>query len=196
MHIELTEMLRCPEGHDEAFLVLATAVMKGRHVYGGILGCPVCRVEIPVVKGVARFSRESGSSGKGVHQVPTAEALQALLGLSNAGGTVVLVGSACTVARDLGELLGGTHIIGINAPDESVHSEHVSLLVWDGGIPLKKNSARGVVIGSELAKEPWLSEAGRIVLKGLRVVVLGGAVAVPGLQLMAKSHEAWVGQKT
>ena len=194
MHIELTEMLRCPQGHDEAFLVLATAVMKGRHVNGGVLGCPVCRAEVPIVKGIARFSRENPHSGKS-GAVPPATALQALLGLSNAGGTVVLVGSAANVAKDLGELLGGTHVICINPADGIAESERVSQLVWDAGIPLKKNSARGVVLGAEVAREPWLAEAARIVLKGQRVVVLNGQVAVPGLELLARSPEAWVGQK-
>jgi hypothetical protein len=194
MHIELTEMLRCPQGHDEAFLVLATAVMKGRHVHSGLLGCPVCRAEIPVVKGVARFSRENPSSGKS-GAVPAAKDLQALLGLSNAGGTVVLVGSACRVAKDLADVLGGTHVICINPPEGIAESERVSQLVWDAGIPLKKNSARGVVLGAEVAREPWLGEAARILLKGLRAVVLGGTVSVPGLDLLAKSPEAWVGQK-
>jgi len=194
MHIELTELMRCPKGHDEAFLVLATAVMKGRHVQGGILGCPVCRVEVPVVKGVAMFSRESGNSGK-PGKVPSADALQALLGLSNAGGTIAMVGSAGGVANELASLLGGTHVICIDAPEGMSHSDQVSHVVWDSGIPLKKNSARGVVIGSEMAREPWLSEAGRIVLKGLRVVVLGGAAKVEGLQTMAQSPDAWVGQK-
>ncbi len=45
MHIELTEMLRCPESHEEALLVMSTGEMLGRMVRTGILGCPVCRRE-------------------------------------------------------------------------------------------------------------------------------------------------------
>ncbi|HEY2825075.1 MAG TPA: hypothetical protein VGI83_05975 [Gemmatimonadales bacterium] len=196
MHIELTEMLRCPEGHDDAFLVLATAVMKSRHVYSGMLGCPVCRHEIPVVNGVANFGALSADrTGRADSAGATAAQLQTLLGLSNAGGAVVLVGSAAKVAKDLGDLLGGTHVIGVNPPDGIAVSERVSLVAWGEGIPLRRNMARGVVLGAEVAHEPWLAESARVVLKGLRVVVLGGATAVPGLQLMAKSPEAWVGQR-
>ncbi|HEV2749614.1 MAG TPA: hypothetical protein VGV12_03710, partial [Gemmatimonadales bacterium] len=62
MHIDLTEMLRCPEPHREAFLVMSTGEMRGRMVRSGVLGCPVCGREYPLVKGVARFSG-SGEQG-------------------------------------------------------------------------------------------------------------------------------------
>lgn len=56
MHIELTEMLRCPEPHDLDVLVLSTGEMMGRMVRSGIVGCPVCRKEYPIIKGVVDFS--------------------------------------------------------------------------------------------------------------------------------------------
>src|SRR5438270_113569 len=61
VHIELTEMLRCPEPHGEAFLVMSTGQMLGRMVRSGILGCPICRREFPIVKGIVNFS----GTGKG-----------------------------------------------------------------------------------------------------------------------------------
>ena len=42
MFIELTDHLRCPADHEEAFLVLLPDQMDGRAVRGGALGCPVC----------------------------------------------------------------------------------------------------------------------------------------------------------
>ncbi len=42
MHIELTDLLRCPADHDEAFLVLLPDRMEGRRVLAGHLGCPMC----------------------------------------------------------------------------------------------------------------------------------------------------------
>jgi uncharacterized protein YbaR (Trm112 family) len=194
MHIELTEMLRCPAGHDEAFLVLATSVMKGRHVYGGILGCPTCKKEFPVLKGVVWFGAHGAVPPGSGDSVPSADALQALLGLTNAGGYVALVGSVCSAGRGLANVLGGTHVVGVNAPDDAPPHEMVSLVSSGDFLPLRKNSARGVVLGAECAHEPWLSEAVRVVLRGQRVIVLGGT-AVPGLEQMAQSPEAWVGRK-
>ena len=42
MFIELTDHLRCPEPHEEAFLVLLPDRFDGRSVREGTLGCPVC----------------------------------------------------------------------------------------------------------------------------------------------------------
>src|SRR5881396_244643 len=63
MHIELTEMLRCPEPHREEFLVLSTGEMSGRMVRAGIVGCPVCQREYEIVDGIVNFS------GRGMRDV-------------------------------------------------------------------------------------------------------------------------------
>src|SRR6266704_2911911 len=56
MHIELTEMLRCPEAHELDVLVLSTGEMLGRMVRSGVVGCPRCKREYPIVKGVVDFT--------------------------------------------------------------------------------------------------------------------------------------------
>src|SRR5947207_14286315 len=106
-------MLRCPETHEEAFLVMSTGEMVGRMVRSGILGCPVCRKEYPIVKGVVNFSARG--PGEGVPprpkcavasgdppRAPDAQSLQALLDLSGPGGSVAVVGCGCCqpVGRD------------------------------------------------------------------------------------------------
>ena len=118
MHIELTEMLRCPESHGEAFLVMSTGEMLGRMVRSGILGCPICRREFPIVKGVVNFAgsgmRDTGCepSADAAHpasRIPhpvDSETLQALLDLSGPGGYVVLVGAAARHAVGLAGLMG------------------------------------------------------------------------------------------
>src|SRR5207302_9778469 len=98
-------MLRCPETHEEAFLVMSTGEMVGRMVRSGILGCPVCRKEYPIVKGIVNFSAPGPGAGLPLRQkdavasgdpprAPDAPTLQALLDLTGPGGYVVLVGSA------------------------------------------------------------------------------------------------------
>src|SRR2546425_10334006 len=49
-------MLRCPERHEEGFLVLSTGEKLGRMVRSGVLACPTCGREYPVVRGVVQFS--------------------------------------------------------------------------------------------------------------------------------------------
>jgi uncharacterized protein YbaR (Trm112 family) len=209
VHIELTEMLRCPESHGEAFLVLSTGEMLGRMVRSGILGCPICRREFPIVKGVVDFSAKGkGERGKVDDQGATMplspfpfpavdpETLQALLDLSGPGGYVVLVGTAARHAVGLAGLMGGIHFVGINAPADVEELPVLSLLVCPDMIPLRQTVARGVVVGSDRLGSAWLAEARRVVLPGRRVVIEGEDVPVPvGLTRLAAGEGLFVGER-
>src|SRR6267378_6945977 len=101
-------MLRCPEPHEESFLVMSTGEMLGRMVRSGLVGCPVCRKEYPIIRGVVDFSGAAAPAGAAPARGPAAMAaspgpvrpgvdpltLQALLDLSGPGGYIVLLGSA------------------------------------------------------------------------------------------------------
>ncbi|HEY6158507.1 MAG TPA: hypothetical protein VIV88_13700 [Gemmatimonadales bacterium] len=209
MHIELTEMLRCPESHGEAFLVMSTGEMLGRMVRSGILGCPICRREFPIVKGIVDFSgKGKGERGKVDDQGATIplspfpfpavdpETLQALLDLSGPGGYVVLLGTAARHAVGLAGLMGGIHFVGINAPSDVEELPVLSLLVCPGMIPLRQTIARGVVVGSDRLGSDWLAEARRVVLPGRRVVIEGEDVPVPvGLTRLAVGEGLFVGER-
>ena len=208
MHIELTEMLRCPEPHGEAFLVMSTGEMLGRMVRSGILGCPICRREYPIVRGIVNFSgagiRDAGYDvqAKPSHpasRIPHAvdvETLQALLDLSGPGGYVVLVGAAARHAPGLARVMGGIHFVGINPPADVEELPVLSLLVSPGTIPLRQTVARGVVVGSDRLQSDWLAEARRVVLPGRRVVIEGADVPVPaGLTRLAVGEGLFVGER-
>jgi uncharacterized protein YbaR (Trm112 family) len=208
VHIELTEMLRCPESHGEAFLVMSTGEMLGRMVRSGILGCPVCRREFPIVKGIVNFSGSGTRDAGGVMQAkpshPAARiphpvdpgTLQALLDLSGPGGYVVLVGTAARHAVGLAGLMGGIHFVGINAPPDVEELPVLSLLVCSGVIPLRQTVARGVVVGPDRLGSDWLAEARRVALPGRRVVIEGDDVPVPpGLTQLAVGEGLFVGER-
>jgi uncharacterized protein YbaR (Trm112 family) len=206
VHIELTEMLRCPEPHGEAFLVMSTGEMLGRMVRSGILGCPICRREFPIVKGIVHLSGSAeraavpGSAAERPAPRPPLradpETLQALLDLSGPGGYVVLVGAAARHAVGLAGLMGGIHFIGINAPEDVEELPVLSLLVCPGMIPLRQTIARGVVVGSDRLGSDWLAEARRVVLPGRRVVIEGEDVPVPaGLTRLAAGVGLFVGER-
>src|SRR5258706_10560844 len=156
MHIELTEMLRCPESHREEMLVLSTGEVKDRMVRSGLVGCPVCHKEYPISRGVVNFRRSADrvskeSSGpRPVYQppspLPSADPtnLQALLELSGPGGYVVLVGAAVRQAPRLSALMEGIHFVGINAPREMEELPMLSLLYANEKVPVRTAMARGV----------------------------------------------------
>src|SRR5207248_4319761 len=202
-------MLRCPEPHGEAFLVMATGEMHGRMVRSGILGCPICRREFPIVKGIVDFSGkgkgETGSVGDTQPTFPVSrfpfpavdpETLQALLDLGGPGGYVVLVGSAARHAVGLAGLMGGIHFIGINAPADVEELPVLSLLASEKMIPLRRAMARAVVVGPERASPPWLIEALRVLLPGRRLVIEDELASAPaGLKQLAVGQGLWVGER-
>src|SRR5256712_9362550 len=202
-------MLRCPEPHGEAFLVMSTGQMLGRMVRSGILGCPICRREFPIVKGIVNFSGTGkGERGKMDDEGATIplspvrfpavdpQTLQALLDLSGPGGYVVLVGSAARHAVGLAGLMGGIHFVGINAPPEVGELPVLSLLACETMIPLRGAVARGVVVGPERTSTAWLGEALRVLLRGRRLVIEDERVTAPaGLKQLAMGEGMWVGEK-
>lgn len=195
MYIELTEFLRCPEDHDDAFCIVLPDEMAGRTIMRGVIGCPVCRREYPIRDGVAEF----GGQPPAVPVAPAApldpDIVAALLGLTNPGGFVILLGSAATLAAALAERLGGVHFVGINAPDGTEVSPALTLLNHQRKIPLRSAVARGVVVPAEMAHAAWLGEGARVLLRGQRVVVAAEDVVVPGLESVATGRGLWVGQK-
>ncbi|HEX9611496.1 MAG TPA: hypothetical protein VF978_06380 [Gemmatimonadales bacterium] len=200
MHIELTEMLRCPEPHQEDILVLSTGEMLGRMVRFGILGCPVCRKEYPIAKGIVDFTGRGKAAATPAPRSPLPppdpQALQALLELSGPGGFVVLLGGATRHAVGLAGLMAGIHFIGINAPSDVEELPVLSLLRSDDKIPLRQSIARGVVVGADLATSSWLVEANRILLRGRRFVVEHANPELPiGLEKLAAAEGLWVGEK-
>jgi uncharacterized protein YbaR (Trm112 family) len=204
MHIELTEMLRCPQLHREEFLVLSTGAMSGRMVRHGIVGCPVCQREYEIVDGVVHFvgagSREPGAGAVAERPAPSSllpapDALQALLDLSSPGGFVILLGSAARAGAGLAQLLDGIHCVGVNAPDDMVELPVLSLLRCEVGVPLRASVARGVAVGGELASSAWLADAARVLLRGRRLVVAGANPAPPGVKHLVTGQGLWVGEK-
>ena len=206
MHIELTEMLRCPERHAEGYLVMSTGEMLGRMVRSGVLACPQCGREYRIVKGVADFSGGGSREAGGVPAAPPlasrlpppvdAQTLQALLDLSGPGGYVLLLGSAAHHAVGLAGLMGGIHFVGVNAPDDVEELPVLSLLACEAMIPLRQTVARAVVVGPDRLDARWVAEARRVLLPGRRLVIESEQVAAPpGLTQLALGHGLFVGER-
>jgi uncharacterized protein YbaR (Trm112 family) len=198
VHIELTEMLRCPEPHAETFLVLSTGTMLGRLVRSGVVACPACEREYPIVNGVVHFSGGAVAAAPPPVPPPAPDGptLQALLDLGGPGGYVVLLGRAARYAADLAGLMGGIHFVGVNAPADLDELPVLSLLRCEAMIPLRRAMARGVVVGSDRVAAPWLAEAQRVLLPGRRLVIEAETVtAPPGVTPLAAGRGLWVGEK-
>jgi hypothetical protein len=201
-------MLRCPARHAEGFLVMSTGEMIGRMVRSGILACPACGREYPIVKGIVHFSgggtRDARSVDSGAATHPASHishpvephTLQALLDLSGPGGYVVLLGSAARHAVGLAELMDGIHFVAVNAPADVVELPVLSLLECDAMVPLRQAMARAVVVGGDRLEAGWLAEAQRVLLPGRRLVVESDTVPLPpGVTRLALERGLFVGER-
>ncbi len=187
MHIELTDHLRCPDEHDEAFLVLIPDRMEGRRVVAGHLGCPVCGWSTDWDDGVPSFG-EPPATGEGGPPFD-ADAALAMLAIEGPGGWVALGGRAGALAEALAARLPDVGIVAVNPPVGVVPHGAVSVLRasrW----PLKRHAMRAVILGADVD-----APASAVVsaLPGLRVVGEGAPPPLgPGDELIAEVPGLWV----
>jgi hypothetical protein len=195
MFIELTDHLRCPADHDEAFLVLLPDRVEGRSVRTGTLGCPICDRRFALRDGMLDTGDvPSPDAGAGSGRL-TAEGLAPLAGLNGPGGYLVLVGPPAALWRDVAELVPGVALVAVNPPPEVVDEAGISVL-RGGRLALKSSSMRGVVLGPPYGGDPaWVQEAARVVLPGLRVVGEGPDPDPELVDLMASAGGVWVGTR-
>lgn len=195
MFIELTDHLRCPADHDEAFLVLLPERVEGRSVRTGTLGCPVCDRRFALQDGVLDTGDAPAPRPDAGPGLLAPEALAPLAGLSGPGGYLVLVGGPAVAWRDVAGLVPGVGLVAVNPPREVVDEEGISVL-RGGTLALKSGSMRGVVLGSPFGADPaWVRAAARVVLPGLRVVGEGPDPAPEAVDLMASAGGVWVGAR-
>ena len=195
MFIELTDHLRCPVDHDEAFLVLLPDQVEGRSVRTGTLGCPVCDRRFELRDGVLDTGDAPSPPASAGPGKLTAEALAPLAGLSGPGGYLVLVGPPAALWRDVAALVPGVALVAVNPPPEVMDEAGISVL-RGARLALKTSSMRGVVLGPPYGGDPvWVQESARVVLPGLRVVGEGPDPTPETVDLMASAGGVWVGTR-
>ena len=193
MFIELTDHLRCPNEHDESFLVLLPGTVEERSVRTGDLGCPVCGRTFQLAAGV--FDTGDAPATEVTAGVLDADALTALVGLSGPGGYLTLVGASGALSSEVAERNSGVALVAVNPPATVGDSPGISV-VRSGRLPLKTGSMRGVVLSRPFADDPhWIREAARVVLPGLRIVGEGKDPPPEIVELLASAEGVWVGTK-
>jgi hypothetical protein len=186
VHIELTDHLRCPRPHPEAFLVLLPDRMDRRRVAAGHLGCAICGWSTAWTDFVPDF----GDGWRSTGTLPfDAAAAQAMLGIDGPGGWIALAGAAGSLAATLPVLLPGVAFVAVNPPADIEPTEATSV-VLSGAWPLKAHSMRGVILGDDAAR--WRDVALATTLPGLRTVGCGEPPAVSAVQVLGSTGGVWV----
>ena len=196
MFLELTEILKCPHPHDESYLICGPVTMDGRDVVRGGLACPACGAEYPIIDRVAWFAPPDERFPEAVAPgALTAEAAATFLDLQGGGGYVMTVGAAGRIAAALAALLPGVGVAVVNPPGEVGPSAALSLLHSPRGMPVKRHSVRGAVVGADAAADPWLAASVAAVLTGLRVVVESEAAQPAGVVELVRGAGVLVGER-
>lgn len=188
MFIELTDLLRCPEPHEEQYLVLLPGRMEGRSVQAGELGCPVCHRGFAIREGVVEMGGWASADAVAEPAVDSL-AIAAFVGLSGPGGYLATVGAVPGLGADLVEAIPGVHLAAVNPPAGVLELPMLSLLRAPM-LPVRSRTLRGVVIGEEDSR--WIGESVRVTLPGLRVVGRGQPPDHPGLEVLAAAGGWWV----
>jgi len=200
MFIELLDLLRCINVHEETWLVASLKAISNRFVLDGTLGCPVCHAEYRIKKGIADFTetRElahespepSGPSG---NREEVATRVGAFLNATEPGATLVLGGSWAQAAQEL-SVMTETRILALNPSNRVEESETVGLLRVSHEIPLAPGSVLGVAIDASFPPG--------IISSALKVVRTGGRIVGPAsidipsdLSVLARDENYWVAEK-
>jgi uncharacterized protein YbaR (Trm112 family) len=193
--IELTEILRCPRDHPESYLVAAPIAMDGRRIVRGVIGCPVCQAEFPIVEGVAYFAeRPPLAGGHGASPGYDAAGLAAFLNLSGPGGYAVLVGAAARLGSAMTGAVPGVQFVAVNPPP-GVHGAPALSVLVAGTLPIKSSAVRAVALGADHADAVWMRDGARILLPGLRLAVEDERASPEGISELARGGGLFVGEK-
>ncbi|MDB4898861.1 MAG: hypothetical protein JWN53_669 [Gemmatimonadetes bacterium] len=195
MFIELVDALRCPNAHEESWLVASADRMAARHILDGMLGCPVCGAEYPIRDGVVDFRRAANRSPAAAlsADVEQATRLAAFLGLDDALGFAVLMGEWGSHALELRSLVDCPLVL-IDPPEEIEAAPGLSLIRTDGPLPLATGAARGVAIDAGADPERVASALRATRAKG-RVVASVCVARPPEVRELARDEQVWVGER-
>lgn len=200
MFIELIDLLRCINAHEDTWLVASFQTVSNRFVLEASLGCPSCSAQYLIHDGIADFSagvavpsceaeRAAASHNREEHATRAGAYLEA----TEPGATIVLGGVWAYAAQELSEM-AEVRVLALNAPSEVKESQTVGLLRVGTEIPVAPGSVFGVALDAWFPAK-LVASAVRAVRPGGRIV---GPVTIPApaeLAVLAQDDNYWVAQK-
>lgn len=202
----MLDALRCVAAHEESWLVGRFDEMEGRQVRSGVLGCPVCRAEYPVIDGVVRFEpnpaplprRDHEPLGEHPNAAVPEEAgmrLAAMLGLVGAGGRIVLSGKWTALGSAVADLVEDLQVLLLNPPGNLQERETISPITAAGAVPVAAGSCRGIAVDALMATPELMHSAARALGARGRLVAPAAAPTPPGVTELVRDDAFWVGER-
>lgn len=180
MFTELIDTLRCPEPHEDSWLVATSTRTESRHVIEGRLGCPVCRASFVIADGNAQFGPPPALPAIAPFDDDTAFRIAAQLHLIEAPSPILLVGEWSAAVAALLRITPTVKMFVGNTQLPIAVDDRVSTLTLPSGrFPLAVASLRGVALDRQHATAPLLADAARVVRTAGRLVVPSDLVLDP-----------------
>jgi uncharacterized protein YbaR (Trm112 family) len=198
--IELLDLLRCVNAHEDTWLVASFKTVSNRFVLDGTLGCPTCSAKYPITPGVADFTagaelprRQAGRSAATLEREELATRAGAFLNATEPGATVVLGGRWASAAQEL-SLISEARVLALNPESGVEESETVGILLVGSEIPVAPGSVLGVALDASFPAEIFAS-AVKAVRPGGRIVGPAEIPPPPDLLVRARDENYWVAEK-
>jgi hypothetical protein len=198
--IELIDLFRCINAHEDTWLVASFKTVSSRFVIDGTLGCPICSAKYHITAGVADFTagaelprRTAGQAAATLEREELATRAGAFLNATEPGATVVLGGRWASGAQEL-SLIAESRVLALNAQSGVEESETVGLLLVGSAIPVAPGSALGVALDASFPAE-ILASAVKAVRPGGRIVGPTETPPPAGLTVLAHDENYWVAEK-
>jgi uncharacterized protein YbaR (Trm112 family) len=193
MFVELIESLRCPRAHEESPLIASAERTVDRHIVEGMLGCPVCRAEFPIIDGAALFGEPLTPTPMGEPSAETAMRLAAFLELTDARGFAVICGRWATHADRL-RRIAETALLLVN-PAKGLSADVAGVIWARDHLPLAAGSARALVL-DDTASPQLIQSAVQAVRAGGRVVGPASLTLPAEVLELARDDRMWVAERT
>lgn len=206
MRLELAERLQCPRDHRPTPLVVVAAEVVDRDLRRGTAGCMECGLMARFQDGDLRFSAHADAgrpvtstppSGGGVDPMrggaaPTPAAidrLQALLGLAESGGAVLLSGRYAAYAAGLQARLD--LLVVVADPDDRTFTSASRVIGRTRVVPFTEGTFRAAALD-----DAGVLEAAVGVLRaGGRVVAPSACARPAAIAPLAVDATEWVGER-
>jgi uncharacterized protein YbaR (Trm112 family) len=193
MHVELVELLRCVQPHEDIWLVASVDRMEDREIISGTLGCPVCHAEYPVRNRVVFFAQPTAPGPVVEPDATEAMRIAAALELTDARATAVLHGAWATHAR-LIRSLSPARLIVIDPTGAIEPSDGVNVITGSL-VQFARQSISGAAVGANASAKLVASLVDALRPGGRMLAPVD--LAVPrGLTELARDDEIWVGARS
>ena len=130
MFIELVDLLRCPNPHEDTWLVAQMTHVEARHIMEGTIGCPICSAEYPVRDGVVYFSEHASRMAWVDPSDKEAMRLAAALDLTE-GRSVALLQGAWGAHASIMRGLTPSRLLLVNPPEGVQAGDGISIVLAD-----------------------------------------------------------------